>query len=154
MAEDIATEAMMTLWNRIQKGEHIEMQLSFLFGVVRNKVMHYLRHLYVKKEHEGSVTQETTDEIRLRIDSLQACDPETLFSKEVMSLLDRGLSEVGDSGRKVFCLSRYNGLSNKEISQQLGIAEKTVEFHMTKVLKHLRVVLKDYLPAIHIFLNI
>ena len=35
----------------------------------------------------------------------------------------------------------------------MGITEKTVEYHISKALKALRVSLKDYLPLIAVFLG-
>ena len=45
-------------------------------------------------------------------------------------------------------LSRYNNLPNKKIAEQLNVSLKTVEFHITKALRILRVELKDYLASI------
>jgi RNA polymerase sigma-70 factor, ECF subfamily len=43
-------------------------------------------------------------------------------------------------------LSRLNGLSNKEISEQLGISKRTVELQISNSLKILREELVEYLP--------
>ena len=45
---------------------------------------------------------------------------------------------------EVFILSRMKNLPNKEIALRLDISVKTVEFHITRSLKQLRVRLKDY----------
>ena len=45
-------------------------------------------------------------------------------------------------------------LTNREISERLGVSIKAVEFHITKALKVMRIALKDYLPAFfYLFLN-
>ena len=53
--------------------------------------------------------------------------------------------------RDIFVRSRYNNQSHKEIAAALGISTKTVEFHITKALKVLRVALKDYFPLLAFF---
>jgi len=151
VAEDIATDALVALWSKLSKGENIENHLPFLFGVVKNKLLHYYRHKKVEQVHQDETKKNALSDIQLRIDSLNACDPNVLFSKEVTTILNDGLTQMGEGARQVFCLSRYKGLTNKEISQAMGISEKTVEFHMTKALKILKGLLKDYLPIISFF---
>ncbi len=43
-------------------------------------------------------------------------------------------------------LSRFDGMTYNEIAMELGISEKTVEYHISKALKILRSELGDYLP--------
>lgn len=57
---------------------------------------------------------------------------------------DRNLP-VAAREAQVFILSRFSGLSNKEIAQQTGLTVRTVESYVTSALKILRTVLKDYL---------
>jgi RNA polymerase sigma-70 factor (ECF subfamily) len=44
-------------------------------------------------------------------------------------------TQLGERCRTVFLLSRYEGMSHREISGILGISEKTVENQITKALK-------------------
>lgn len=53
--------------------------------------------------------------------------------------------------RDIFIRSRYNNQSHKEIAAALGISTKTVEFHITKALKVLRIALKGYYPLLAFF---
>jgi len=53
--------------------------------------------------------------------------------------------------RKVFILSRYDGMSYNQIAEKLGISVKTVENQMGKALKTLREELSDYLPWLFLF---
>lgn len=46
-------------------------------------------------------------------------------------------------------MSQYGDKSNKEIAQELGLSTKSIEYHITKSLKALRVALKDYLPLFY-----
>jgi len=50
--------------------------------------------------------------------------------------------------RKIFILSRFEGLKYREIADQLNISVKTVENQMYQALKFLRERLVDYLPLI------
>jgi len=89
-----------------------------------------------------------TWELNLRIATLEACNPEKLFTDELQSLVDKALETLPEQTREIFVRSRYNNQSHKEIAVALGISTKTVEFHITKALKVLRVALKDYFPLL------
>ena len=53
--------------------------------------------------------------------------------------------------RIVFVLSRFEHYSHREIAQELNISEKTVENQITKALKVLRAVLKQYQGELSFF---
>ena len=57
-------------------------------------------------------------------------------------------------GRPAAFSCSAGSMSNRQIAQELGISEKSVEYHVTKALKQLRTDLKDYLPLIYLFLGI
>ena len=77
-----------------------------------------------------------------------------LYAEDVQTILHKSLDALGRQTRRVFMLSRFDGMSNRQIAQELGISEKSVEYHVTKALKQLRTDLKDYLPLIYLFLGI
>jgi RNA polymerase sigma-70 factor (ECF subfamily) len=72
-------------------------------------------------------------------------NPETT---ELATAADAVVSSLPDRCREAFLLSRIGGMSYAEIARTLGIAEKTVEAHITKALLVLRRELQHYLPAL------
>ncbi len=58
------------------------------------------------------------------------------------------LNELPEQCRTVFQLSRFEELKYREIASRLNISEKTVENHMGKALKSLRVKLIDFIAVI------
>ena len=153
-AESMAAEALSIFWQRKASGEEIDMLLPFLFSVIRNKALHFLRHESIKLRAHEEISDDAARELQFRIDTLEACDPHSLYADDVQMILRRTLDSLGEKTDKVFILSRFEGMSNKDISSELGITEKAVEYHITKALKALRIALKDYLPLISIFLGL
>ena len=53
------------------------------------------------------------------------------------------MAGLPEKRQQVFILSRTEGLTNKEIAQQLNISEKTVEDHITHAIKHIKSSMRD-----------
>jgi RNA polymerase sigma-70 factor (ECF subfamily) len=73
---------------------------------------------------------------------------------ELKVKIELAISNLPDYCRKVFEMSRFEELKNREIAEKLAVSQKTVEAHLTKALKILRNELKDYLPAIALIARI
>jgi RNA polymerase sigma factor (sigma-70 family) len=61
------------------------------------------------------------------------------------------IARLPEKCRLVFLYSRKEQYTNKEIAAAMQLSEKTVEAHLTKALKHLRVRLKDVYPYLSFF---
>lgn len=150
-AEDITSEALLVLWNKLRQGQHIEEPQIYLFAIIRNKSLENLRKRQAQLRLHDEMTLAGERDFNLRINSAEACDPQLLFSKDVQSIIKECLSEMGSQTKSVFMLSRFEGMSNRDIAIKLGIAQKTVEYHITKALRHLKSRLGDYLPLLIFF---
>jgi len=151
-AEDIASEALISLWEIMKKNE-IQHPATFLFSIVKNKAIDYLRHELVKQEAFARMSDIGLREINTRITTLEACDPDKLFSTEIKHIIDKTLSSLPDNTRKAFEMSRFQELSREEIAQVLGMSVKGVEYHLSRALSALRIHLKDYLPFLIFLLS-
>lgn len=147
-AECMAEEAMIILWKKMCAGEEIKKLVPFLFSTIRNLSLNYLKHKQVEIRAKEGTNSEHDREIQLRIISLQECVPEKLYQADIKEIIDRTLKKLSNQTETIFRLSRFECMSNKKIAQELGISEKSVEYHITKALKELRISLGDYLPAI------
>lgn len=150
-AECMAEEAMVILWKRMQKGERIERLMPFLFTTVRNLALNYLKHKQADIRAREGMGSDRDREIQLRLCSLNECNPSKLYQADIQEIIDDTLKHLGERTETIFRLSRFEGITNREIAAELGISEKTVEYHMSKALKELRVSLEDYLPMLLFF---
>lgn len=147
-AEDIASEAIISFWETTKK-HRINHPLTFLFSIVKNKSIDYLRHELTRREALADMSEVGLREIKTRMETLEACDPEKIYSEDISAIVHATLNSLPDKTREVFLMSRFQNLTKEEIAEALGITTKTVEYHITKALKSLRITLRDYLPIFY-----
>lgn len=147
-AEDILMESMISLWENRDKWEKDSNLQALLLTIIKNKAFNYLAHEQVRLRAEEDINSHKQRELDLRISTLEACEPDTIFNSEIQHIVDKALSQMPEQSRHIFILSRYQNVPNRMIAEQLHISIKSVEFHITKALKILRAALKDYLISI------
>ncbi len=64
------------------------------------------------------------------------------MQKELSILIDIAIEQMPEQRRRIFKMSRKEGLSNEEISQKLQINKRTVENHVSQALADLREVVR------------
>ena len=144
-AEDIASDSIMNLFESI-KDKKVENVKAFLLTIVINSSLDYLRKQRVRDRTHDIVLNNQSRELDFRISTLEECDPSLLFSKEIQDIINASLEAISAQSKRIFEMSRYEYLSNKEIAAKLNLSVKSIEYHITKVLSLLRTNLKDYLP--------
>ncbi|WP_085535883.1 RNA polymerase sigma-70 factor [Massilibacteroides vaginae] len=148
VAEDIAAESLIKLWETMKK-EPVEKPLALLLTILKYKSLDYLKKQIRTDEAFEAMAKWQQRELSIRISTLEGCNPDDIFSKEIQTIITRTLNEFPAQTRKVFMLSRFEQKSGKEIAESLGITVKGVDYHIAKVLKALRISLKDYLPLFY-----
>ena len=73
---------------------------------------------------------------------------DTFFAeKNIEEAVKDAINSLPKKCRKIFLLSRNEGLKYREISENLNISVNTVENQMSIALKKLRIKLKDYISV-------
>lgn len=150
VAEDIVSDSLIKIWE-ILKNKEIKHLEALLLTTLKNKSLDHLKHEAIKAEAIYSLTDMAQKELDIRISTLEACDPEDIFSAEVKQIIMETLATLPKQTRRIFEMSRFENKTNKEIAENLQITVKGVEYHITKALKPLRENLKDYLPLFYFF---
>lgn len=154
IAEDITIESLMYYWENRDKLAPDSNVPAYILTVIKHKCLNYLQRLRTKEDIIEYLKDCDKWELNLRISTLEACNPEKLFSDELQLLVKKTLKTLPAQTRDIFIRSRYYNQSHKEIANALGISTKTVEFHITKAIKALRISLKDYIPLLLLFPDI
>lgn len=147
IAEDIVSESIVKLWNMMREKE-IEYPHALLLTLLKNKALDHLRRESLKHSIKNELERAYTYELSLRISTLEACNPETMFSRDIKEIIEKTLHSLPEQTRIIFEMSRYDGLPVKEIASKFNITPKAVEYHITLSLKALKTNLKDYLPLL------
>lgn len=152
IAEDIVMDSLMYYWENQSSLKNDSNIPAYILTVIKNKCLNYLNRERTREEVERYIQNREDWELNLRIATLEACNPEKLFSDEIQRIIDQTLASLPAQSREIFIRSRYENQTNKEIAEALGLSVKSIEYHITKTLKIMREELKDYLPLI-ILLN-
>lgn len=145
-AEEMVQQVFFKLWERSEKLTIEGPIAAYLYRAVHNESLNFLKHKKVKETHRLHVVY------RMKNKSEQP--QEKILSKELENKFKEALNELPEQCRTVFQLSRFENLKYKEIAEKLQISVKTVENHMGKALKLLRIQLIDFLPLLFLLLNL
>ena len=137
-AQDVVQEVFLKLWEDRDEIDADESLKAYLFKITANRSINKLRRRKVKTRY---------DEILkfVYLDNSETTPHDSFLEQELFEYLGVALSKIPPQCRKVFDLSRIDGLKYSEIAEYLNISVKTVESHMSKALTILRTELREYM---------
>lgn len=147
LSEVVAEDMVMDVFTRVWESESkliITTSLSgYLYTSVHNHCLNYL----TRKHKRFTELDQTLIE---KLDKLIPVNHEPtpldrVSESELSSMIENSIGSLPDECRKVFVMSRTEGLTNREIASAMGISENTVKVQIYRALKKLRVILHDFL---------
>jgi len=133
-SEEIVQNTFVKFWNKREQIRIAGSLRSYLYQAVKNESLNHIKHLKVVKSFEGSHQNKN-----------QSDGSDILITQELQNKIDGSLAKLPVERKKIFLMSRNEGLKYREIAEKLGISIKTVENQMGKALKLFRSELIDYL---------
>lgn len=134
-AEEMVQNTFVKLWESRKSLVIGTQPKAYLFTMIRNACLNQLKHISVREEYKKHNEQEIKSETEES-------------SGEDLNLQDKiqsAIQKMPPQRRKIFEMSRFEGLKYREIAEHLNISIKTVENHMGSAMKDMRVEFKDYL---------
>ena len=148
-AEDIVSDALIKLWERMKR-ETVDPIRPYLFAILKNKSLDYLKHQTIKRGVHDAVHDALKRELEIRTTTLEASDPNDIFSNEIQQIIETTLNSLQVRTREIFIMSRFGNKTHKEIAAYYHISVKGVDYHINQSVRELRSALKDYLPFLGI----
>jgi RNA polymerase sigma-70 factor (ECF subfamily) len=135
IAEELVQNLFVNLWNRREILQITQLE-NYLFTSIKNAVLRYYESQLVHQKYlEYQMHLPTPYEYRTE---------ETISLNELDSALQNGLAKLPEKSQEIFRMSRFENKSISEIASRFDISEKAVEYHITKSLRTLRHLLKDF----------
>jgi len=145
IAEEIIQDVFFDIWKKRERLDIKESISAYLFRAARNMSIDYVRH--------SKVEQSWADEKKslYSINAHPSID-EKLNTKLILVEVQKAIQELPERRREIFILSRYDGLSYREIAKLLDISVSTVETQISRSLKTLRDIFEPYVTFISILI--
>lgn len=137
-AEDVFQDTFSAVW---KTREFIDPEAPFgpyVYTIMRNRIVNMLADIDKNERLKESLLSASLD----HPESGEHTD--TIITHELMQLLENTLHTLTPQQQKVFRLSREQGLSHKEIADELDISVNTVQRHISASLQTLRKVLQKH----------
>lgn len=139
VCEDIVQETFLAYWERREDFDDILKVKSFLYAVVRNKSLNYLKHDEID-------ISDYADEL----DGLDTDSETAIIEQETYRMVRKAVDGLPSQMRNIIVLS-INGLTRHEIAEQLQISEGTVHALKKIAYRKLRETLKGMSCAFLLF---
>lgn len=142
MVDEVIQEVFLRLWMSRDKLSQVRSAKAWIFKITANICYTWLTRLIVERKVKGIVEEKTIiEDISLE---------QNLHLKELVTTIREAVNELTPQRKKIYLMSREQGISLPEIAEQLGLTERTVKNTITTSLQQVREHLqkKGYLISI------
>ncbi|WP_236974586.1 RNA polymerase sigma-70 factor [Membranihabitans maritimus] len=136
-SEEALQEVFLSLWENRYNLKIKTSLSSYLYSSVKYKMLNIMRSKKVRAKYAKDFGSFAQNYAPSQAENLQNLS-------DLKNLIENSLSTLPPKCQLVYRMSRQEHIPNQEIADQLHISKKTVENHLTKALKHLRMHLTEY----------
>ena len=135
LTEEIVQEVFIKVWEKRVEINDVLSPEAYIMNMAVNKMYDFLR----KMASEEKLKQQVWTSIQ----SYSNITEETLDLHESQELLKEAIEQLPPQQKKVFILSRQQGLSHQQIADELKLSPKTVNNHLTEALRFIKQYLQN-----------
>ncbi len=130
VAKDTVHDIFLKVWLRREVISGVDSFSSYIFRMTRNAVFDHFESNALNRKFMASRNLPSED-FRCFVD-------EKVNADELQLLIYNAVSRMPEQRRKIFTLSRYKGMPNREIAALFDLNIRTVENHLTNALADIR----------------
>jgi RNA polymerase sigma-70 factor (family 1) len=134
MAEEIVNDVFVKLWETAPSIQIESSLKAYIYRAVINRSLNELDKVKRDQQLQKELSRRPEDPSEIR----------QMEDNELKILLYQAIDQLPEQCQKIFRMSRFEGLKQQEIADQLGISIKTVKNHITHALKQLHKVLSEW----------
>lgn len=131
-AFDMTQDIFYKVWTNRQSLKEVNSFKAYLFSMARHMIYNNYEHNLVKEKYTLNQL-EKSEAFHLE---------DEFYAKELSLLIDLVIKKMPEQRRRIFEMSRKEGLSSTEIANRLNINKRTVENHISNALSDLRKVIQ------------
>lgn len=149
IAEDLVQDSFIQLWKNRKNLEENTHTQNYLYTITKNNCLNHLKHLEVKNRYIRNKSQAEVKFLQQSINILPDSYTELL---EIKQDLYDAIEKLPEDTREIFRMSRFSDMTYEKIAEKKNMSVKTVEAKMSRAIKTLRELLKEYYPLLLFFL--
>ena len=132
-AHDLVQDVFISLWGLRETLDPSKSLKSYMYQMARNRAIRHLRDERIHSKKHDQIRRESSGRVSRREWPDSNVDVIALGEK-----LNTWLDELPERQREALLLSRYQGLTHKEIADVMTISPRTVNNHIMRALGYLQ----------------
>lgn len=130
VAEELTQNVFLKIW---ENHESLEISVksfnSYVFTIAYRQTIDYIRSKQVRESFYNDQMIQEPDMV---------CIEDEYMAEETKLLIEMEIEKMPEKRRKIYKLSRNEGISNEKIAEQMNVSKRTIENQLSLAMKRLR----------------
>jgi len=135
VAEELVQNLFVSLWNN-RKTSAIRQLKNYLYTAVKYQVINFIKSKTIRERY--------TLQSSLFVAREENNSESVLLTHELSKAIEEAIRKLPEKSQQIFRLNRMENQNVRQIARDMNISEKTVEYHITRTLKIMRIYLRDF----------